>query len=283
MMDEIGFHRKRLRKRVVLAEGKSSTRMMRMRELTAATGVTKATVLHYIKEGLIPKPIKPSKNVAFYNDSHVNAIRLVKELQSKRFLPLSVIKQVMKGGRGGLTIDEIRTLVEMNGKLFRNIQEAPRENLLLPEELSERTGVSMENIRIMERAKMIHPIKKGKKKFFEEDDIRIVECYGKMQEAGYTSELGFDASVLRIHLDLMKILVEEEAKLLLSRVSGRIDVQDIPKMVEEATARLNSIMGLFHKKEIIATAKRYAIEFREKDAVQDPEEMAMNLTMAGKK
>ncbi|UCG39262.1 MAG: MerR family transcriptional regulator [bacterium] len=235
---------------------------MRMKQLTEATGVTKATVQHYIKEGLVPKPVKTHRNMAYYNASHVNAIRLIKELQSKRFLPLSVIKQVMKGGRRGLSVDEIQTLVQIDGKLFRNLQENPTMEALSLRELSARTSVRPQDIRDMERLGMIRSVTTGKKKLFAEDDIRIVECVARLQKVGFTPELDLDASVLKVHHDLLRILVEEEARLLTSRVTGKVPVQRIPAMVEEATAILNTIMGLFHKKLIVETARRYTLEFR---------------------
>jgi transcriptional regulator CtsR len=83
-----------------------------------------------------------------------------------------------------------------------------------------------------------------------------------LKEAGFSSDLGFDASILRLHWDLMKILVEEEAKILTSRVLGKVPAQDLPTMVEAGAAILNSILGQFHRKAIVETAKRYAIELR---------------------
>ena len=126
--------------------------MMRMKQLSAASGVPKGTIQYYIKEGLIPKPYKTHANMAYYNDSHLNAIRLVKELQEKRFLPLSVIKQVVRGGRGGLSVDEIRALTEIDGKLFPNLVENPEVRPVTAKQLSEETGVDLKDIRQMERS-----------------------------------------------------------------------------------------------------------------------------------
>jgi hypothetical protein len=172
-----------------------------------------------------------------------------------------VIKQVTKGGRGGLSVDEIQTLVQMDGKLFRNLQENPALGAVSAQELSERTGVSLKDIRIMEQHGMIQPVKTGKRKLFPEDDIRIVECLARLEKIGFTSDLDVDANILKLHHDLMRILVEEEAKILTSRVTGKIPVQKLPAMVEEATVILNTIMGLFHKKLIVETTRRYTLEF----------------------
>ena len=49
----------------------------------------------YIREGLLPDPERPARNVAYYDPSCVERILLIKELQQKRYLPLSVIKAIV--------------------------------------------------------------------------------------------------------------------------------------------------------------------------------------------
>lgn len=248
-----------------MAKKGSDRKLMRMKELSAAASVPKGTIQFYIKQGLIAKPIKKYPNSAYYTQNHLNDIRLVKELQSKRFLPLSVIKQVMKGGRGGLTVDEIKTLVEIDGKLFHNLKENPTLKPVTAQQLSKRTGVSVKEIKAMERLLVLTPILKGKKKLYEEDDIRIVECWAKMRELGFSQKLGFDVNIMKFHRELMERLVQEEAKILTSRVSGKVEAGNIAKMVEEATAIVNTMMGLMHKKLIVEITSKYTLEFRRKD------------------
>ncbi len=247
----------------------STRKMMRMKQLTAETGVTKATVQFYVNEGLIPKPVKTHANMAYYDESHVNAIRLVKELQSKRFLPLSVIKRVMEGEKGGMSVDEIRTLVEIDGKVFTNIRENPALKPLNAAELSKRTGVSREDIRIMEGLGILTPIRKGHHTLFEEIDIRIVECFGKLREAGFTPELGIHANRMKMYWDLMKTLVQEELNLFAGITAGRVPARQLPAMVENAATIANNLMGLFHKKIIVETTRRYRLDFGEGDAHAD--------------
>ena len=91
-----------------------------MKLLSAASGGPKGTIQFYIKEGLIPRPTKTHANMAYDYETHLNAIRLVREPQEKRFLPLSVIKQVVRGGRGGWSVDEIRIRTDIDGRRFCN-------------------------------------------------------------------------------------------------------------------------------------------------------------------
>jgi DNA-binding transcriptional MerR regulator len=237
---------------------------MRMKQLSAESGLPKGTIQFYIKEGLIPKPYKTHANMAYYNDSHLNAIRLVRELQEKRFLPLSVIRQVVRGGRGGLSVDEIRALTEIDGKLFPNLTENPEVRPVTADQLSEQTGVSLKDIRQMEAAHVLNPVKKGNRFLFGEDDIRLVECFAKMREAGFSEELGWDGEIFSVYRDFLQRLVEEEAKILMSRVAGRVGAERLTNMVEQGTILLNNIIGLIRKKLIVETVRRYTSEFQER-------------------
>lgn len=49
---------------------------MKIRDLVQGTRISKETVHYYIREGLLPKPRKRGRNIAEYNDSYVDRIRL---------------------------------------------------------------------------------------------------------------------------------------------------------------------------------------------------------------
>src|SRR3954449_2513443 len=69
--------------------------MLRMGELARASGVSAATIKHYLREGLLPDPVKTSRNMAYYPADFVERIRLIKQLQEERFMPLRHIKAVL--------------------------------------------------------------------------------------------------------------------------------------------------------------------------------------------
>lgn len=238
---------------------KQNNKMMRMRELTAAAGVPKGTIQFYIKEGLIPKPIKQSSNSAFYTKDHLNDILLIKELQSKRFLPLSVIKEIMMEGAGKLSVNEIKTLVELDGRIFGNIEEAPDLKPVTAKQLAKHTGISLEDIEVMERLGVLTPIQKGNKKLFNEDDIRIAECRVKLIQAGLKPEMGFDASIAKMYKKVIEELVEKESRILLRLLTGKLDAGEIAGILKTITPIINTMIGVMHKKEIKNITKRYAL------------------------
>jgi DNA-binding transcriptional MerR regulator len=254
-----------------LGEKKLKIKTMRMKELTAASGVPRGTIQFYIREGLIPKPIKQSSNSAFYTEAHLNDILMIKELQTKRFLPLSVIKEIMKGGAGKLSVNEIKTLVELDGKIFSNIGETPELKPVTAKQLSKQTGISLDDIRILEDIGIFTPIKKGEKKFYGEDDIRIAECRVKAIQAGLTPDLGFHIGLTKIHIEFIRKLVEEESKLFIKLITGKLEIEKIAEILEATTPIVNTILGILHKKEIKNTIKLYALNLKEMEEQSVPD------------
>src|SRR3954447_1531713 len=70
--------------------------MLRMGELARASGVSAATIKHYLREGLLPEPVKTSRNMAYYPADFVERIRMIKQLQEERYMPLRVIKDLLE-------------------------------------------------------------------------------------------------------------------------------------------------------------------------------------------
>ena len=81
--------------------------LYRMKDLVSLSGVSRQTIHFYLREGLLLPPVRTSKNMAYYDRSTVEDIRFIKELQERRYLPLSVIKEIIKAKReGGDIADE---------------------------------------------------------------------------------------------------------------------------------------------------------------------------------
>jgi len=78
-------------------------------EIARKTGVSPSTIKYYIAEGLLPKPKKTSRNMAYYDASYISRIKMIKELQSKRYLPLKVIKKILQADKSATTIKELKS------------------------------------------------------------------------------------------------------------------------------------------------------------------------------
>jgi len=68
---------------------------MKMNKLVELSGVPKATILYYIKEGLLPEPQKPKPNLHLYSEETLDILEFIKYLQKNFECSISEIKEVL--------------------------------------------------------------------------------------------------------------------------------------------------------------------------------------------
>jgi DNA-binding transcriptional MerR regulator len=90
------------RSRVRSAETTSPVRparrdLVRISDLAERAGVPAATIKHYMREGLLPRPqALTSRNMAYYDPRLAERVKTIKDLQSRRFLPLKLIGELLE-------------------------------------------------------------------------------------------------------------------------------------------------------------------------------------------
>lgn len=227
----------------------------RMRDLERLTGVGRETIRYYIREGLLPEPERPRRNTAWYDGAFVERLRLIRELQQKRFLPLHVIKAIVAGDAPPPR-DEVRTLLELDGKLFPAVENVPSH---APESLSaaaKRVGLKASEIREMAEVGVIALRTEDGKQWLDESSIRIVELWARCRRAGYTDELGFSPESLRLYVELIGWLAREELRRFARGVTGKVDTQTSTHMAEEGI----TVVGLMLTEIRKATLLRFIAE-----------------------
>ena len=135
--------------------------MLKMKALMEATGVSKATIAHYVKEGLLPMPKRTSRNMAYYDASCVERVLFIKKMQANHRLPLSQIKQILKQRDKGR---EVAPLIELKEIVFGKDD---RVRLGLPA-FCKATGLSREDIETCLGAKLLRPREKD---CFDPEDV----------------------------------------------------------------------------------------------------------------
>jgi len=184
----------------------------------------------------------------YYDQSYVQRVKLIRELQEKRYLPLSIIKQILEQSESSMDSQEIKTILELEGKLFKNISTLPKPQPLSIKELGDQSGLSTEEIHEMERVGIIW------RKFddrFDEDSLRILEILRSLREAGYTEEAGFNSDFIKIYVDLIEVLARQEVRFFSKTVTGRISSDEMVKMAENGINLLNNLIGLLRKRMIL--------------------------------
>jgi AcrR family transcriptional regulator len=64
-------------------------------ELVARSGVSPATIHHYLRMGLLPSARRMAANRFLYDDRHVRSLKLIRVLRERRGLALRVIRRVL--------------------------------------------------------------------------------------------------------------------------------------------------------------------------------------------
>src|SRR4051812_33789628 len=122
-----------------------------MSELAGASGGRAGTVQPYLREGLLPEPVRTSRNMAYYPPEFVERVRLIKQLQEQRFMPLKVIKRM-------LTEDPERTraLIEVEDRVLESAM-AGEEKRISAGELHRRYEIPREVISRLAELRVVTP------------------------------------------------------------------------------------------------------------------------------
>jgi DNA-binding transcriptional MerR regulator len=86
---------------------------MRMAELSRLSGVSRETIHFYVREGLLPRPAKGGKTVAYYDEAHLERLRVIRRLRDEKYLPLAVIRRMLEAGPARAPDRDIDTLAEV--------------------------------------------------------------------------------------------------------------------------------------------------------------------------
>jgi len=222
---------------------------LKMKDLERATGVGREAVRYYIREGLLPEPHRPGRNVAWYDQSFVERIQLIKQLQERRFLPLRVIKSIVAGDSPPSIVEQ-GALAALDGRL------PPAADLALeppPEQLAAlaaRTGVPIDEIQTLAANEAITLVTRGGKVWLEGPSIQLVELWARLRAAGFTAESGFGPEKARLYVDMVRWLAREELREFTHAFAGRVGADELVRLAEEGI-RLGS--------EMIALLRRAAL------------------------
>jgi DNA-binding transcriptional MerR regulator len=209
--------------------------LLRMGELAEAAGVSAGTIKHYLREGLLPEPVKTSRNMAWYPHEFVERVQLIKRLQEERFLPLKVIKEVLLEER----------------VLERALTVQDRRGLSEPEVL-ERYGLPAEALDRLVKLGVLTPQVRGGAKRYGPDDVQIIEAVSRMRASGYSEALGFTVHDTMIYKRHLEQLVREEVEVMMERLAGEMDTEEAADLVERAVEPMRDLVAALRAKLLVS-------------------------------
>jgi DNA-binding transcriptional MerR regulator len=240
---------------------------LKMRDLERATGVGRETIRFYIREGLLPDPVRPARNVAWYDESFIERIALIKKLRN-RYLPLYVIKGIVSGDEVPSEA-EMRTLLDLDGKVVASSERRkphPAEKLSA---LARRTGLGAAEIRKLADAEAIEIVSRDGDQWLEGVDVAICETWARFRRAGYSEELGFTPKNLRVYVEFSQLLVREELRIFTGGVTGRTDPDTARRMAEEGIEHAGDVLRLIHERLMLRAIGQGNVPAAQENAARD--------------
>jgi DNA-binding transcriptional MerR regulator len=223
----------------------SQNGLLKMSELAEASGVSAGTIKHYLREGLLPEPVKTSRNMAYYPPEFVERIRLIKQLQEERFMPLKLIKSVLDEDP-----DRAKALVELEDRILERAL-AGEQKRVSAAELRSRYPVPQEVLDRLAELGVLEPNRRG----YAALDVEIVEAISRFRAGGYDERIGFTVYDTLRYKRALEGLVKEEVQVLMDRVAGELPSDRAVELIESGAEPLRDLISALHQKLLVAELK----------------------------
>ena len=157
---------------------------MKISELAKRTQVSKETIHYYVPtKGCSRRPRKLGRNVAEYNESYVQRIRLIKEFQDHRFLPLSLIKRILKYEKD--SAGNVNLSLNLETDYFRPVDQLLPTNVVGEKAFRKTTGLGRKCLANLEEWEIVTPELRDGRKTYSQDDVSLGKVVMDMDRIGY--------------------------------------------------------------------------------------------------
>ncbi|MFZ9669085.1 MAG: MerR family transcriptional regulator [Solirubrobacterales bacterium] len=220
--------------------------LMKMSELVDASGVPAATIKHYLREGLLPEPIKTSRNMAWYRPETVERIALIRRLQEERFMPLKAIRAVLDEDS-----DQAVALLDVEDSILERALSGERTRTA-PAEVRRAYGVPAEVLDRLAEIGILTPNSRG----YSPEDVRIIEAISRFRAGGYDEQTGFTVYDTLRYRAALDDLVREEVDVLMERLGDELSDEQARRLIESGVEPLRDFIAALHTKLMLEEVRR---------------------------
>jgi DNA-binding transcriptional MerR regulator len=218
-----------------------------MGELAEASGVPAPTIKHYLREGLLPEPVKTSRNMAYYPPEFVDRIKLIKRLQEERFMPLKAIRSVLDEDP-----ERANAMLELEDRILDRALAGERARTSATE-VRQRYGVPKEVLDRLAELEVLTPNSRG----YSPSDVTIIEAISRFRASGYDEQIGFTVYDTLRYKTAIEELVSEEVDMVMNRLAGEVSPERVVEMLESGAQPLQDLIAALHTKLMVAELERH--------------------------
>ncbi len=234
--------------------------LVKVSVLAEMSGVPPATIKHYVREGLLPEPVRTSRNMAYYSPSLVGRIKQIKELQRTRFLPLKVIKQVLDESK--LEPPDETAAATVARVVARVIEHAAPGDERTRAQLLE-SGSIAEQLDLLRGLGLVRPVAARAEETYAGDDLELLRVLGAARKAGITERM-LPMDILAQYARALGKLVDLELELFREGVIPHASAAELPTLTEAATTLSERLVILMRRKMLVPMMRDMAEGERQK-------------------
>lgn len=225
--------------------------LLRMGELSEASGVPAATIKHYLREGLLPAPVKTSRNSAWYAPEYVDRIKLIKRLQEERYLPLEVIRRILENEP-----DRVEARLELGETLIERSRAITGSRGITRRQAVERLDLPEDVLDGFERIGAIEPQETKRGVRYSQPDAEFLAAISEFRRSGYGEALGFTIYDALIYMRHLEALARDEVDVISEKLPGRLTADEAADLIESGHGPMRDLLSAMHVKLLIAELRR---------------------------
>ncbi len=221
-----------------------------MKELESRTGVGREAIRFYLREGMLPEPARPKRNVAHYDEEHVRRLLAIRKLKEERFLPLSVIKGLLDTDayQTILASEPLAGLEHLLPAIVDGI--SPGRDRAVADVI-ESSGITASEVEALHERGIVTIRGKGASASLDFRDVAIVELWGKLRSAGFTVERGYTVERLIEYADFAGWLAAGEVKRFVAAFGGDTATDTAAEIAARGISLVNELLTVLHTRALI--------------------------------
>ncbi len=221
-----------------------------MKELESRTGFGREAIRYYLREGMLPEPERPKRNVAHYGEEHVRRLLAIKTLKEERFLPLSVIKSLLETNEYQKFIarQPLAGLEHLLPAIVDGVA-AGRDRRL--DEVAESSGIGADEILSLHDLGVVSVRRIDDESLLDFRDAAIVENWGRLRRAGFSKERGYTIDRLVEYAEFAQWLATREVERFIEAFAKDTDSQTAAEVGALGIEVVNELLALLHTRAII--------------------------------
>ncbi len=250
--------------------------LIKMSTFARKSGVPVPTVKHYLREGLLPEPVRTSRNMAYYDVALIPRVRAIKELQRTLFLPLRVIRELLEG----IEIDDdfdpadfaMRVGIRRALATTTNNEQRTRASLIA-------SGVPSATLDLFASLGIVQPTRDEQAdgrggdgdntdEVYSGDDLALLRLLGSARKAGLSHEM-LPPEILGSYIEALQNLVTVELSIFRQGVVPRAGA-DLTRLSAIATGLSEQLVVLLRRKLLLPTLQTMLGEPDEDAPTSDP-------------